>query len=102
MTQVLRGQQGFPTGQGRPPAGTADPSAARLLPDAADWQQPDRAEAAIDVARQALARQQRPDDVGGAGESADLVREAEQIEEDVAPGRGTEGDEPPTDESAND
>jgi hypothetical protein len=102
MTQVLRGQQGFPTGDDRPPGGPADPAATRLLPDAVDWQQPERAEAAIDVARRVLARQERPDAEAEVGDSADLVREAEQIEEQVAPGRGGQDDAPPTEKSAND
>ena len=34
--------------------------------------------------------------------SGDLVRDAEDIEQDVAPGRGPGDEEPPTEESASD
>lgn len=102
MTQVLRGQQGFPTGDGRPPAGPADQATIERLPSAQDWQHPEQAEGAVVATRDALART-RGDDAGAApSDPSELVREAERIEEQVAPGRGPEGDEPPTEESSND
>jgi hypothetical protein len=102
MTQVLRGQQGFPTGDGRPPAGPADATTVQQLPSAEDWQHPEQAEAAVAVTRDALARGRTSSVETTPDDPSDLVREAERIEEQVAPGRGAESDEPPTEESAND
>jgi hypothetical protein len=55
VTEILRGQQGHPTPDGREagPMGEIDPEA--KLPDAADWQQPERAEEDVDEAREELA-----------------------------------------------
>ena len=99
MTQVLRGQQGFPTGDDRPPAGPADRDIVERLPSADDWQHPEQAEAALDQIRVTLAQRQDP---SARDEDTDLVREAEQIEDEVAPGRGSEGDEPPSETSTHD
>jgi hypothetical protein len=102
MTQVLRGQQGFPTGDGRPAAGPADRDTVRQLPTAGDWQHPEQAEAAVEAARDALAESNGRTTEGSPADPSSLVEEAERIEEEVAPGRGGEGDEPPTEQSAND
>src|SRR3954466_4884148 len=96
MTQVLAGQQGSPTGDGRPAAGPADRDTVRQLPSADDWQHPEQAEAAVEATRDALAEANgRPAD-GAPANPSELVEEAERIEEEVAPGRGSEGDDPPT------
>ena len=102
MTHVLRGQQGFPTGPGRGPAGPVDRDAMPDLPSADDWQHPAQAEAAIDAVRDALAQSRTGAEPRASDEQPDLVREAEQIEDEVAPGRAPGDDEPPTRESAND
>src|SRR5438105_15720948 len=102
MTQVLRGQQGFPTGAGRPPAGPADRTDVEQLPSAEDWQHAEQAEAAVAATRDALAAGRGSDAENAPDGSSDLVREAERIEEEVAPGRVPGDDEPPTEASTND
>jgi hypothetical protein len=95
MTQVLRGQQGYP-------AGPVDRDEIPGLPSAEDWEYPEQAEAAVEAAREALAAGRGRPAPRASDERPDLVREAEEIEEDVAPGRGPGDDEPPNDASTND
>jgi hypothetical protein len=102
MNEILRGQQGFPTGPGRAPAGPVDREALPELPSRADWRRPAQAEAAVEAVRDALAARRSDGQPRAADPQPDLVREAEQIEEEVAPGREPGDDEPPTSESAND
>ena len=102
MSGILRGQQGFPTGPGRRAAGPADPGDIASLPGPDDWQQAERAEAAVEATRNALARSQDDESAGASDDPAELVDRAREIESDVAPGRDPGGDEPPTPESAND
>jgi len=102
MTEILRGQQGYPTGTGRGPAGPVDRNDIPDLPGATEWRRPDQAEAAIEATREALARSRGLDQPRPPTDSTDLVREAEQIEDDVAPGRETGDDEPPSEASTHD
>jgi hypothetical protein len=102
MTQVLRGQQGFPTGDERPPAGPAGRDIVERLPGEADWRHAEQAEAAVEDVRAVLAQHHGAGEPAAGEDSAELVREAEQIEDEVAPGRGTEGDEPPSETSTHD
>ena len=102
MNEILRGQQGFPTGPGRGPAGPVDCDAVPDLPSADDWRRPAQAQAAVGAVRDALAQHRSGAAPRASDEQPDLVREAEQIEDEVAPGRASGDDEPPTRESAND
>jgi hypothetical protein len=104
MSTVLRGQEGFPTGQEREPAGPIDPTVESLLPSAADWQEPAQAEAALEATRDALAPQQRGEtmEVDRTTQSTRDVDDMEQIEAEVAPGRTAGEEQAPTEESSND
>ena len=104
MSTVLRGHEGFPTGQDRGPAGPVDPAAVPDLPSAEDWQAPETAEAALEATRDALAAQAggHAVEVDHTSESAREVDDMEQIEADVAPDRHGDEVQPPTPESSND
>jgi hypothetical protein len=102
VTEILRGQQGFPTGSGRRSAGPVDDVVVAALPSRDDWERPEQAEAAVAVVRDELARSRGNRAPGATNEQADLVREAEEIEEQVAPGRTPGDDQAPTEESSND
>ena len=54
MTEIVRGQQGHPTPAGREAGPLADLDPGVALPGSDDWEQPQRAELAIDEARRAL------------------------------------------------
>ena len=81
MSEVLRGQEGFPTDDTRRSVGPVDQNIVPKLPSADDWEQPEKAQAAIEATRDALASQERSGnmEVDRTSESARNVDDMEQI-----------------------